>query len=371
MAIKIADSFSLDGSTKPNFARDQFSKLSDMKAYTVCDEGHIAYCLQDGKRYEFKNSNSIDELTGKWREFKVGGGEVTVTPVLNSGTQVATINGVAIYAPTPGSPITGLPASAITYDDNTNYTSGTIGYIVKNNSNTLTTHLNNKNNPHNVTASQIGAYVKPSGGIPKDDLSTAIKDLLDNVVTFGDLEPDTPPVEDESPVINYYTQAESDARYLKVNDSNVVKYEDGSNITIEDVINEYGGTFGQDGISFAAILSNLRTYFNNNINNSIKYKIGTASESGGNIVIPNPTANTIYNLNAVNKGLNISNVISDAYEVIIYFQMKENFSLYTGSGQEVIGDIDLEVNKYYCIAIYNKSIICAERTSAESQYPTT
>lgn len=335
MAIKIADSFSLDGSTKPNFARDQFSTLSDMKAYTVCDEGHIAYCLQDGKRYEFKNSNSIDEVTGKWREFKAG-----------------------------SDPTTSLDASSITFDISSTYNSGNIGYAVKQ-------HINDKSNPHNVTAAQTGAYVKPSGGIPKDDLNTTLKDLLDNVVTFGDLEPDTPPVEDEAPVINYYTQAESDAKYLKVNDSNVVKYEDGSNITIEDVISEYGGTFGQDGISFAAILSNLRTYFNNNINNSIKYKIGTVSESGGNIVIPNPTANTLYNLNAVDKGLNISNVISDAYEVIIYFQMKENFSLYTGSGQEVIGDINLEVDKYYCIAIYNKSIICAERASAESQYPTT
>lgn len=226
MAIKIADSFSLDGSTKPNFARDQFSKLSDMKAYTVCDEGHIAYCLQDGKRYEFKNSNSIDEVTGKWREFKAG-----------------------------SDPTTSLDASAITFNISSTYNSGNIGYAVKQ-------HINDKSNPHNVTAAQTGAYVKPTSGIPKTDLTQELKDIIDNVVTFDDLVPDEPISPEDPPIINYYTQTESDARYALKSDVNgFVVYEDDSGYTMED---EFINEFLTDGSSFAAVLSAIKTYIGNN-----------------------------------------------------------------------------------------------------------
>jgi hypothetical protein len=45
-----------------------------MKEYpeTSIDDGHLSYCVEDGKRYEFKSTNSIDETTGRWREFKSG-----------------------------------------------------------------------------------------------------------------------------------------------------------------------------------------------------------------------------------------------------------------------------------------------------------
>lgn len=42
----------------------------------------------------------------------------------------------------------------------------------------LAAHVNDLNNPHEVTAEQVGAYVKPSGGIPETDLSTAVQQAL-------------------------------------------------------------------------------------------------------------------------------------------------------------------------------------------------
>lgn len=75
MALRIGDNFSYQGQ-KPNFERDCFDTLAAMKAYpeTSIDEGHLSYCKEDGKRYEFKSSNIVDPTTGKWREFKSGSG---------------------------------------------------------------------------------------------------------------------------------------------------------------------------------------------------------------------------------------------------------------------------------------------------------
>ena len=41
-------------------------------------------------------------------------------------------------------------------------------------------HVKNTQNPHGVTAAQIGAYVKPGTGIPKTDLETAVQTILTN-----------------------------------------------------------------------------------------------------------------------------------------------------------------------------------------------
>lgn len=66
--LKIGDNFDYQGQ-KPNFARDTFSTLSEMKAYpeTSIDEGHISFCIETGKLYQYKKSNSIDSTNGKWR----------------------------------------------------------------------------------------------------------------------------------------------------------------------------------------------------------------------------------------------------------------------------------------------------------------
>ena len=73
MALKIGDNFSYQGQ-KPNFDRDSFDTLAVMKAFpeTSIDEGHISYCKEDGKNYQYKATNSLDATTGKWREFKSG-----------------------------------------------------------------------------------------------------------------------------------------------------------------------------------------------------------------------------------------------------------------------------------------------------------
>ena len=73
MSLLIGDNFNYQGQ-KPNFERDSFETLAAMKAYpeTSLDDGHLSYCKEDGKRYEYKSSNSADLTTGKWREFKSG-----------------------------------------------------------------------------------------------------------------------------------------------------------------------------------------------------------------------------------------------------------------------------------------------------------
>lgn len=45
--------------------------------------------------------------------------------------------------------------------------------------NDLKNHSENNNNPHNVTAKQVGAYVKPFSGIPKTDLAEEVKSSLE------------------------------------------------------------------------------------------------------------------------------------------------------------------------------------------------
>ena len=54
----------------PNFRRDQFDTLYRMsKVIDNIDEGHVSFCLEDKKMYQFLSSNPIDETTGRWRVF--------------------------------------------------------------------------------------------------------------------------------------------------------------------------------------------------------------------------------------------------------------------------------------------------------------
>lgn len=71
MAIKIGSNFTFQGK-QPNFERDRFATKAAMKAFpeTSIDDGHLSYCAEDGNTYQFKSSNSIDTVTGKWRMFK-------------------------------------------------------------------------------------------------------------------------------------------------------------------------------------------------------------------------------------------------------------------------------------------------------------
>lgn len=71
MAIKIGSNFTFQGE-QPNFERDRFATKAAMKAFpeTSIDDGHLSYCAEDGNTYQFKSSNSVDDVTGKWRVFK-------------------------------------------------------------------------------------------------------------------------------------------------------------------------------------------------------------------------------------------------------------------------------------------------------------
>lgn len=73
MAIKIGSNFTFQGQ-QPNFERDRFATKAAMKAFpeTSIDDGHLSYCAEDGNIYQFKSSNGIDAVTGKWRIFKDG-----------------------------------------------------------------------------------------------------------------------------------------------------------------------------------------------------------------------------------------------------------------------------------------------------------
>lgn len=75
MAYIVSDNFNLQ-SKAPNFVRDQFATVAAMKAFpeTSLDEGHISYCVGDGKTYQYKSGNSVDATLGRWREFASGGG---------------------------------------------------------------------------------------------------------------------------------------------------------------------------------------------------------------------------------------------------------------------------------------------------------
>lgn len=73
MAIKIGSNFTFQGE-QPNFERDRFATKVAMKAFpeTSIDDGHLSYCAEDGNTYQFKSSNSVNAVTGKWRVFKDG-----------------------------------------------------------------------------------------------------------------------------------------------------------------------------------------------------------------------------------------------------------------------------------------------------------
>ena len=67
--IQVADNFNYRGK-KPNFDRDSFDTLYDMKNYSEnsLDDGHISYCKETDKHYKFNSNNQSDPTTGKWVE---------------------------------------------------------------------------------------------------------------------------------------------------------------------------------------------------------------------------------------------------------------------------------------------------------------
>lgn len=67
--LKIGDNFDYQGKL-PNFKRDSFDTLSLMKSFpeTSINEGHISYCKENNKTYQYNSINDPNVNTGKWKE---------------------------------------------------------------------------------------------------------------------------------------------------------------------------------------------------------------------------------------------------------------------------------------------------------------
>lgn len=102
MAITVADNFSYQGK-KPLDGRDTFATLAAMKAYAEASvyDGCLSYCDEDGKRYEFKSTNTVDPTTGKWREYSSGGGGQTYNDFTGATSSTAGAHGL-VPAPSAG-----------------------------------------------------------------------------------------------------------------------------------------------------------------------------------------------------------------------------------------------------------------------------
>lgn len=76
MALTLGDNFSYQGA-KPLDARLKYDTLAAMKAVADATmyDGCLAYCVATDKTYQWKSTNTVDEDTGKWREFSSGSGD--------------------------------------------------------------------------------------------------------------------------------------------------------------------------------------------------------------------------------------------------------------------------------------------------------
>lgn len=75
MGIQVGDNFD-HKSKKPLDARTSYATLALMKVVVDANinEGCLAYCAETDKYYKFLSTNTVDDSTGKWREFSSGGG---------------------------------------------------------------------------------------------------------------------------------------------------------------------------------------------------------------------------------------------------------------------------------------------------------
>lgn len=94
MALTIGDNFSYQGA-KPLDTRLQYATIAEMvsKADSTLYDGIIAYCKADSKNYQWKSTNTVDPILGKWREFQSGGG---------GASELANLDDVDLDAPTDG-----------------------------------------------------------------------------------------------------------------------------------------------------------------------------------------------------------------------------------------------------------------------------
>lgn len=102
MAITVADNFAYNGK-KPLDNRTEYATLSAMKSVVDANinEGCMCYNKEDGKYYTFKSTNTVDDTTGKWREFETGGGGQTYNDFTGATSSTAGAHGL-VPAPSAG-----------------------------------------------------------------------------------------------------------------------------------------------------------------------------------------------------------------------------------------------------------------------------
>lgn len=77
MPISMLDNFNIRKSS-PNVERDMFQTIEEMKEYNenYLPQVFITTCVEDGCIYIFNKSNSVDDVTGKWRKFTGGSADL-------------------------------------------------------------------------------------------------------------------------------------------------------------------------------------------------------------------------------------------------------------------------------------------------------
>ena len=73
--ISVLDNFDLRA-RKQNFQRDAFDTIADMVAFSenYLPDMFDSFCYEDGKKYRYNRSNTVDPVLGKWREIGEGSG---------------------------------------------------------------------------------------------------------------------------------------------------------------------------------------------------------------------------------------------------------------------------------------------------------
>ena len=73
--ISVLDNFDLRAK-KQNFQRDAFDTIADMVDFSenYLPDMFDSFCYEDGKKYRYNRSNTVDPVLGKWRDITSGGG---------------------------------------------------------------------------------------------------------------------------------------------------------------------------------------------------------------------------------------------------------------------------------------------------------
>lgn len=102
MALTLGDNFSYLGA-KPLDGRVKYDTIADMVAMSASTlyDGIIAFCVADGKNYQWKSTNEVDATLGKWRELATGGGGETYSDFTGATASTAGAHGL-VPAPSAG-----------------------------------------------------------------------------------------------------------------------------------------------------------------------------------------------------------------------------------------------------------------------------